>query len=265
MQQCPELGHFTEADGIYTPTEYAVSAWSDTMLNGPCVSGLIARELENAHAAEGFVPARFTLDLFKPVRNEPITFTTTRVRDGNRIRVADAQLLQGGDVSARATVVYLRRSAQPPGTVWTRDESPTPPPEALESPGGAARLWYRSDGEWSKVRSGNQDAGRKRLWARQIPVVVGEEMSPFVNTAAVGEGTSFVTNWGDKGVGFINADVTLALSRLPEGPEIGVEADNHISVDGVAVGTAVLFDTLGPFGTGVITALANAHRQVDFS
>ncbi|TWH24939.1 hypothetical protein L618_000100003940 [Rhodococcus rhodochrous J45] len=73
-----------------------------------------------------------------------------------------------------------------------------------------------------------------------------------------------MTNWSDKGVGYINSDVTLALSRLPEGPEVGIEADNHISSEGIAVGTAVLFDRLGAFGTGVVTALANAQRQVDF-
>lgn len=265
MHRRAPRGYFTESGGIYSPTKYAVSPWSDTMLNGPCVSGLTARELENTHAADGFVPARFTLDLFKPVRNEQITFTTTLVRDGNRIRVADASLIQNGQVSARATLVYLRRSAQPPGSVWTRDEYPTPPREALEvTPDLDTYSWYSSDGEWSQERSEHQNAGRKRLWSRQLPVIVGEVQSPFVNTATVGEGTSFVTNWGDKGVGFINADVTLALSRQPEGLDIGVEADNHFSSDGIAVGSAVLFDRLGPFGTGVVTALANAHRQVDF-
>lgn len=266
MHERKVRGYFTEDNGVYLPTKYAASPWSDKMLNGPCVSGLIARELEIGHSAEGFVPARFTLDLFRPVRNEPITFACTRVRDGNRIRVADADLMQGGEVSARATLVFLRRSAPPPGTVWTRNgDDPAPPAAALESPPGPLDVssWYGSP-DWSSERSAHQNAGRKRLWSRQLSIIVGEEQSPFVNTATVGEGTSFVTNWGDKGVGYINSDVTLALSRLPEGPEVGVEADNHISNDGIAVGTAVLFDRLGAFGTGVVTAVANAHRQVDF-
>ncbi|MCD5421239.1 thioesterase family protein [Rhodococcus pyridinivorans] len=267
MHERKNRGYFTENDGVYLPTKYAASPWSDTMLNGPCVSGLMARELEIHHAVEGFVPSRFTLDLFRPVRNEPITFTTTRVRDGNRIRVADANLMQGGEVSARATLTFLRKSAPPPGSVWTRGESPTPPPGSLEARPGPLEFssWYGSDGPgWTRVRSEHQNSDRKRLWARQLSIIVGEELSPFVNTATVGEGTSFVTNWSDKGVGYINSDVTLALSRLPEGPEIGIEADNHISSEGIAVGTAVLFDRLGAFGTGVVTALANAQRQVDF-
>ncbi|UYP18834.1 thioesterase family protein [Rhodococcus sp. Z13] len=267
MQKRKDRGYFTEHDGVYHPTKYAQSPWSDTMLNGPCVSGLVARELELRHSVEGFVPSRFTLDLFKPVRNEPITFTSELVRDGNRIRVADVELVQGGEVSARATLVFLRKSAPPPGSVWTRDAAPTPPPESVAVPPGPLEYssWYGSDRlGWTRVRSEHQNSERKRLWSRQLPIVVGEELTPFVNTATVGEGTSFVTNWSDKGVGYINCDVTLALSRLPEGPEVGIEADNQISSDGIAVGTAVLFDRLGAFGTGVVTALANAHRQVDF-
>ncbi len=56
----------------------------------------------------------------------------------------------------------------------------------------------------------------------------------------VGETTSLMTNWGTAGIGFINADLTLALSRLPEGPEIGIEADNHLSVDGISVGSTTM-------------------------
>ncbi|MEE2030594.1 thioesterase family protein [Rhodococcus chondri] len=261
-------GYFTEADGNYSPTEYAESPWSAEMLNGPCVCGLLARELENHHAVEGFVPARFTVDLFKPVRAEVVRFTTTRVRDGNRIRVADAQLLQGGDVSARATVVYLRTSSQPPGTAWTRDSHPEPPPAGLDgAPTGFVPTWFGSDDHpegWSQAISEHQNSSRKRLWARQLPVIVGEEPSPFVRAVTVGEATSLMANWSEKGVGFINADLTLTFSRLPSGPEVGVEADHHISSDGISVGTSVLFDRMGTFGAGTVTALSNAHRQVDF-
>ena len=48
------------------------------------------------------------------------------VRSGNRIRVADAFVEQGGTTVARATMVQLRRGEQPPGRCgwpsgpWTR-------------------------------------------------------------------------------------------------------------------------------------------------
>lgn len=74
-----------------------------------------------------------------------------------------------------------------------------------------------------------------------------------------------MTNWGSEGIGFINTDLTLALARPAIGPEIGLEADSHISADGIAVGSATLFDRSGSFGTCMVTALSNADRQVDFA
>ena len=35
--------------------------------------------------------------------------------------------------------------------------------------------------------------------------------------------------------------------------------------DGVAIGTATVFDRLGPIGTSTVTSLANAKRSVDFT
>lgn len=100
---------------------------------------------------------------------------------------------------------------------------------------------------------------------RQLPLVDGEQNSPFVAATTSGELTSLMTNWGSAGVGYINADLTVALARLPEGHAIGVEADNHISSAGLSVGVSTLFDRHGVFGTGVVTALANADRLIDYT
>jgi hypothetical protein len=79
------------------------------------------------------------------------------------------------------------------------------------------------------------------------------------------ETTSLLTNLGTNGIGYINCDLTLALSRLPDGPQIGLEASSHIAADGISVGTATLYDLDGPFGTGIVTAISNAQAQIDFA
>lgn len=260
------LGYFEETARGFEPLPFAASAWSPTMINGPAVCGLLARTLERQHGSAGSVPARLTVDLFRPVRAEPVTVVTELVREGRRIRVADAALMQGGVDVARATVIFLARSVQPPGRLWTRAEAPRPPavPVATDP---THPLWgsdAHAEG-WSSEMSEHQNDSRKRMWQAPISVVEGERPSPFVAAAVIGETTSLMTNWGTEGVGFINTDLTLALARLPAGYEIGVEADNHLSADGIAVGTATLFDRSGPFGTSTVTALSNAHRQVDFT
>ena len=250
-----------DGDGFF-PLDMGISKWSPDMINGPAITGILARAIENEHGAEGFVPARLTVDLFRPARAEQLHVVTRSVRDGNRIRVADAEVIQQGEAVARASVVFLRRSEQPPGELWTRPDTPQPPPLSLLEPLQApSHPWIGSDGHpdgWSPSLRDHEGSSRKRMWQYQIPVVAGEEPSPFARAAMVGETTSLMTNWGTAGIGFINADLTLALSRLPEGPEIGIEADNHLSVDGISVGSTTMFDRRGPIGTCIVSALSNA-------
>ena len=103
-----------------------------------------------------------------------------------------------------------------------------------------------------------QHAGPKYIWVRDIrPLVDGEELTPFTRAAMAGDMVSSLTHFGTEGLQFINADYTLTLSRLPEGPYLGLAALTHYSHDGVATGVATIVDQHGPIGSGVATALSN--------
>ncbi|MFC8043445.1 acyl-CoA thioesterase domain-containing protein [Nocardia sp. NPDC057353] len=254
------------AEQGFTPLAMAASAWSPDMVNGPALCGLLAECLDREYGSPEFVPARLTVDLFRPTLRKPLEVATEAARTGRRIVVADAELRQDGNVVARASAVFLRRSEQPPGALWTRAEQPAPPPAALRS-GTATHIWG-SDAHpagWSSQLGDHQNDSRKRCWQEPVPVLLDEPTGPFAAAAVIGESTSLMTNWGSEGVGFINGDLTLALARLPRGTSLGVEADNHIAVDGVSVGTATLFDADGVFGSCIVTAVANPAAQVDFS
>ena len=95
-------------------------------------------------------------------------------------------------------------------------------------------------------------------------MVGGEQPSPFVRTVVAAEATSLVTNLGTRGIGYINGDLTVGMARLPVGEYVGVQADSHWCSEGVAVGAATLFDDDGPFGTAMVTAIANPAAQIDF-
>ncbi|MRH92760.1 thioesterase family protein [Nocardia sp. SYP-A9097] len=258
--------YFDEVDGGFEPTAFAASQWSSAQLVGPALCGLMARELEREHATDGFVPVRLTVDMFSAARFEHTTTPMVRVRDGKRIRVADVMVMQGGTMAARASAVLLRPSEQPPGELWQREFEPRPPALDIAPPSPLPQIpLFNSDGnpgQWSSVPTEHENATRKRTWQNPIRVITGEELSPFTRTAVVGEAASMMTNWGDAGIGFINTDMTLALSRMPQGYEIGVEADSHFSERGMAVGVATLFDRLGPFGSAMVTSVSNAARQI---
>ncbi|WP_054813786.1 acyl-CoA thioesterase domain-containing protein [Nocardia arizonensis] len=242
----------------------AVSAWSPNQLSGTGVCGLLARELET-HCPEGMFPARLTVDLYQPVANSAFDLRSEVVRRGSRITVADAALVQDGQDRVRASVVFLTTGAEPAGRVWSRTEDLPVPPPGCTSPEGTPPLFKSGDQDWTADFAANQNAERKAAWFSLPPLVAGEKLTAFQRIAILGDASNQVCHWGSEGAGYINADVTVAISRLPRGHEVGLRADDTIASHGVSIGTSTLYDRTGPLGTCVLTTLSNARRQIDFS
>ena len=123
----------------------------------------------------------------------------------------------------------------------------------------------RAAAGWSQDFLEHQNAERKTSWSTAVPVVAGEPLTGFQAAAATADGASMVTNWGTRGIEHINTDITMTLAREPEGVEIGLLATDRVEHEGIAVGTAAVFDRRGPLGTVIVAALANARRTVDLS
>lgn len=253
--------HFTRLDeDRYQPTQWAQSHWGEDHLNGPAVVGLAAYALETLYGDEEFLPARLTVDLFRAARGVPTTAETVLVRDGRRVRNSECELEQDGVVVARAVLVQYRRAQAPRGQEWVRASDYPLPAEVDETRG----INIGSDGlGWTTAIADHQNTARKRSFNRTIDVVPGGN-SPFVRAVMAAEGTSLVTNLGSAGVGYINGDLTVGLSRLPVDDWVGVEADSHWVSEGISVGSATLFDRAGAFGTGMVTAVSNPAAQIDF-
>ena len=118
---------------------------------------------------------------------------------------------------------------------------------------------------WSVMGIEHQNVSRKRTFYRGPGVVAGASTSPFVRAVIVAEAAAnLVTNLGTEGIGYINGDLTVSMSRLPRSQYIGVQADSRFAEDGVAIGGATMFDADGPFGTAAVTALANPAARIDF-
>jgi acyl-CoA thioesterase len=255
--------HFTPgASGQFEPTRFAGSHWGDDHLNGPAVVGLAAYALEKHCGSTDFMPSRLTVDLFRAARCVPTAVSVRVVRDGRRVRSAECDVAQEDRLVARATLLQYRRSTAPPGRLWTTPMSfPFPPP--LEE--GVQTAVHSDAAQWSHSPGEHQNDSRKRFYNSAIDVVAGQPNSQFLRAVTVAEATSLVTNLGTRGVGYINGDLTVGLARLPVGEWIGVQADSHWAADGVAVGTATLFDRSGAFGSGMTTAVANPGAQIDFA
>lgn len=259
---------FTLEGEQLVPTDVARSMWSKDQIHGVAISGALSRGLEKQLAEidrTDLHPARYTVDLFQPARMAPCTVRTEVVREGKRICLIDAFLMQGDDRVARASCIFLLPTESPTGVVWTPEDHPVPPPEDVAPASEEPRVpFFASDAPWSQKFPDHQNSGRKQTWQTGIPIVAGEEATPFQSAASIADATSMVVNWGTEGVQYINTDITLALARPPVGREIGLLATDRVEVDGVAVGTVEVFDRAGSLGTAMVTALANAKRPVDF-
>jgi len=271
VTQAPALAFFraTHEDGRerLVPLELARSLWGGGQLHGVALSAALARSAERAVADRGDLrPARFTVDLFRAADMRPCTVTATVVRKAPRLCLVDATLAQDDEPVARASAVFLKPTQDPPGETWLPSDAPEPPSTQLAPVTDEPHVpFLHSDGlGWSQDFGAHQNAARKQTWQTAVPTVEGERPSPFVTVAGIADATSMVTNWGTQGVEFINADITLTLGRLPEGPQVGLSTVDRVMLDGIAVGTATVFDRAGRLGTAVVTALANSRRAVDF-
>ena len=264
-----EFALFRAEGDALVPQDIARSLWREDQMHGVATSGALARELERAVAALGrddLRPARYTVDLFRAPSMSPCTVRSSVVREGSRICLLDAVLEQDGRPVARAGAIFLVPSQNPSGSVWSSPDAPQPPPLEVAEVSEEPRVpIFSSAAGWSQNFAEHQNGSRKQTWQTGLPVVVGEKPSLFQAVAGVADATSMVMNWGDAGVEYINTDITLALSRLPVSMEIGLSARERFAHDGIAVGTAVVFDREGPIGTSTVSSLANAKRTVDFT
>jgi hypothetical protein len=258
-----------EQDGdteILLPEPLAGSGWGNGNMRGMPISGALARATQRAAADLGLkdmIPARFTLDLFKPAFQVPTTIGTSVVRQGRRLCLIDASFIQDGQAVARSVTLFLKSGEAPSGSVWSGDRPPGGPPRGLLPDSTEQRLYFTEDSGWGQSSSVEPSAQRKQSWHFAMPIVAGERPTAFQMAASIADIANVVTNWGSDGLQFINADVTMALARQPIELEFGLSAIERVEADGVSVGTAVLFDRAGIFGTTTVLGLANALRSVD--
>jgi hypothetical protein len=262
------MGYFERGDEGFHPLPFSQSQWAPNSINGSALAGLTAHALESGCGAPDFRVARFTMDIFRQPAFAPLQMETETIREGRSIRIADVFVRQGDRTVARASMVSIRPSRDPGGSRWRPSSRSMEWSDQLASALPRPGILWGSDehpGGWSVPMAEHQNAGRKRLWFDQPRLFSDADNTPFVRAAMVGELTNTLTSWGDRGVGFINHDATILLSRLPVGNIVGIEADNHMSADGIAAGAATMWDSEGRFGMSMVGAVAHLAGSLDAS
>ncbi|HEX7758279.1 MAG TPA: acyl-CoA thioesterase domain-containing protein [Caulobacteraceae bacterium] len=252
---------FQRGGAGYLANPVSRGPWNPQSLHGRVIVGLLAFEIEQRHGDPEFMPARLTVDMYRLPDFSPIEIATRVVRDGGRIKVIDAEFISGGVSVARATSQYLRRGEAPEGQVWARPNWEAAMPEDLPDPPARDN---GMDGMWAMrpISGGIGQVGPRRTWMSEVrQLVEGTPLTPFMRAALCADFASPFAHAGDKGLGYINSDVTLYLSRLPVKEWIGLEVADHQAAAGVAVGECFLYDVDGPIGSASCAALAQRRRM----
>lgn len=262
---------FVPVGDRFVPTRLAGSPWGDGLVHGGPPAGLLARAIERHAGAPDMHLTRLTVDLFRPVPMQPLTVRARTLRAGSRIHVVEVSLWADAVEVCRATGLLLRTST----VDVPRNEGAFAMPDG---PDGLATSGVAGSSRPGQVPPGvrpgfhttievrwvtrPEEPGPNTAWIRiPVPLVAGEEMTPLQRIAATADFGNAFANVGRGGqVGFINADITLYLHRLPEGEWIGLQADRVVEPHGIGVAQALLFDPRGLVGRCVLAVLANQRR-----
>ncbi|SFP80546.1 acyl-CoA thioesterase domain-containing protein [Amycolatopsis rubida] len=258
------MAFFTAEPGpdgeLLHPLPEARASWGGgAQLRGMATSGALARAAERAAGPGLFRPARWTVDLLRPARYAPAATRTEIVRRGRRLCLVEATLWQGETLVGKGSGLFLAAGSPSAGRVWAPDGFPAPPPFDVFPETEEPRVFHSEGVGWTGSPEPHQNASRKTIWVFPQDIVRGERPTPFQHAATAADLVNLVTNWGEAGLEFINADLTLTLGRVPASDlELGLAADHRVEHDGIAVTTATVFDRAGPLGTVSGTALLAA-------
>jgi hypothetical protein len=266
---------FERHGDVFVPTALAGSPWGPGLLHGGPPAGLLARAVERAMPDPELHVVRLTIDLLRPVPMAPLRVETRVVREGRRIAVLEASLLADGVEVSRASALLLRNSpvALPahllPPAPWVAHHEGIPTTsmsgmfardgEPRGPSGGASVLpGFHTTVEVRKV-AGLAGSGQATAWIRiPVPFVAGEETSPLVRVAATSDfGNALGHIRPSDGAGFINADITLYLHRLPEGEWVCLEANGVAEEHGLGLVETAVLDVHGPVGRVCQALLVN--------
>jgi Thioesterase-like superfamily len=247
---------YTVSEGHLIPGDLTVGPWSNQAQHGGPVAALLARTVESVPSDVPVQTVRLTIELMRPVPLTPLTSASTVLRPGKKVQLIEASLMANGTEVVRARALRIRSTHL---TVPAQVANPASPPvpdtalDGLEREAGVRRTAFAEAVDLRFVRGSWDSVGPATVWSRLVvPVVEGEEPTPLQRVAAVadfGNGISRVVDFNTHI--FINPDLTVSLSRLPDGEWIGFDMVSRVSDHGYGQAESLIFDAHGPIGRAV--------------
>lgn len=196
--------------------------------------------------------ARVTFEILKPVPIAVLACSADVARPGRSVELIEGALSHDGVDLIRARAWRIRTAPvkldEPPPP-----EDPPPGPEAGASGEFFPVEWdagYHSAMELRFLSGSYTEPGPARAWMRmRVPLVEGEEPSSLDRVLVAADSGNGVSSPLDyRRYVFINADLSVALRRLPGGEWVCLDAVTYAEPDGVGLTDTALLDERGLIG-----------------
>jgi hypothetical protein len=256
-------GFFRLVDGLLIANDAARGPWTADACHAGPVAGLVARALEQLLPHKQLV--RLSLNFRRPIPMLGLSVTAAVDRDGREVAIASAEVRSEAGVCVTANSVHI--APQPLADLPTASRAH---PEFSEAVPGEFPLrraphgqpFFSAGIEVAYPPGESRDPGPTTVWMRTLPIVAGEQPSPFQSLCPLADcGNGVSRNAEFTEAIFINPDLTIVVFRLPESDWLASEAMSHWQSNGVGMSQAQLFDTRGAVGFALQTLLVKCIKS----
>ncbi|MFT6395301.1 MAG: hypothetical protein ACJAYU_000043 [Bradymonadia bacterium] len=250
---------------VATPQEPARSGWDPRLVNGSSTSALLAAVLERDLAREGHAPARFIVDMLRPIPFADARVESVVTRMGGRLALGDVSMFVGDKLVARASGMYLAQNegdefATPNATPTSADQLRN---GVLLPDFGSAReqppFQHFCDIRWAT----EFEATAPVVWFRPPPALIGGlPPSDTVRAVAVADLLAGLTVTHQIRSGFphaaaINADQHIVFAGAPVGEWFALRMERVAASQGAGFASADVLDSRGLRGRVTHTRVGN--------
>lgn len=244
----------------YHSTPLANAGWYDEGQHGGALAALVAGHVERFVATlTDMQVSRITLEIFRVVPLVTLRIETGIVREGKRIQSVVARVLSvDGTLFSTATVQRLRIADLPVPEEAAAPALPIPVPDDVDGRVGEAwgvgvrdkTMFHRNAMEVREVVGGFAEPGPGTVWMRlTTPIVAGRETTPLQRVVATADFSNGVSRALDYGRWvFMNPDLSVHVSRYPDGEWVALAAHSTYGDLGRGVATGTLWDRSGWLG-----------------
>jgi len=263
-----DAGALYVRDGAHVvPTELARGPWRRDALHGGAVAALLASALD----LPGRTPVRVTFDLLASVPMAPLRLLVSPAEGGQRVARQTVTLLAGDVEVARAQALAIRHvDLDLPATLRPPDPfAGVAVPDLTRTRPKVRDLvgWTCFDSDAISARTlpvELPDYAMGIYVKLLVPVVAGEPTPSISRAAAAADyassslaGRMHFDSWS-----FMNADLTLHLSRVPADEWIGLAGTAVIDPNGSGLSVAQLFDPRGRLGQSIQSLVVESRARV---